>query len=522
MGRLAPLALAATVVTSSTLLARAAVAGCGFYAPPATATGAAIVNDADQVSYVREGNRVALTMSTNYKGPTEDFAMIVPVPVVLKAEAVKTLAPAIFSHLERLTAPRLVEVDEQDPCAEQKEGAALTGAPGGAVGGGGPKGGGGGGGYGVTVEAAFVAGEYEIVVLSAKESDGLERWLVDHKYKIPEGAAAALAPYVTAQQKFVVAKVDQTKVKKDETGAVVLSPLRFVYETNDLRLPVRLGLLNAPKGGKQDLVVYLLAKGKRLEAANYPNVFAPTNVDLAEGFEGKLGPVYAALFDATLAKAGGKAIVTEYAWNAAGCGVPCTSTPLATDEIGKLGADELAPGPVEPSAWVLTRVHARYDAATLSEDIVFRTGEPVAGGQDHDPGAEGEGVTKNAGSDAFQARYVVRHPWKGPIACEKPARGRFRPHLGGPGPALSLAAAPRDVTLASAVVSPVKALSLPGKSAAFGKLAIDAPPAASPKKKVSSPDAPSPEEAPRWPWFVGGAAVAVLLLGGVVAARRKA
>ncbi len=509
------------VAAATTLLVRAATAGCGFYAPPATATGAAIVNDADQVSYLREGNRVALTMSTNYKGPTEDFAMIVPVPVVLKKEAVKTLSPAIFTHLEKLTAPRVVEMDEDDPCRVPTEGAvaASGGAPGGAIGGGFGKGGG--GGYGVTVEAAFVTGEYEIVVLSATESDGLERWLVDHKYKIPEGAATALAPYVTAQQKFVVAKVDKTKVVRDAAGVVVLSPLRFVYETNDLRLPVRLGLLNAPKGGKQDLIVYLLAKGKRLEAANYPNAFVPTNLDVVEGTEQKLGPFYASLFDATLAKAGGRAVVTEYAWNAGGCGLPCTSTPLVADEIKKLGADDLVTGEVAPHEFTLTRVHTRYDAATLTEDIVFRTGEPVSGGRDGDPGAEGESASKGAPADAFQARYVVRHLWKGPIACEKPVRGVFRPHHGADAPALSVAAAPRDVVLASAVVSPVKQLGLSGTSPAFG--AMPTLPAAAPKKKAEKTEAPAPAPEPsRLPWILGAGAALVSLGLVFVVLRRRA
>ena len=41
------------------------------------------------------------------------------------------------------------------------------------------------------------------------------------------------------------AKVDIKKVKRDEHGVVVLSPLRFSYDAGELRLPVRLGLLNA-------------------------------------------------------------------------------------------------------------------------------------------------------------------------------------------------------------------------------------------------------------------------------------
>ena len=54
-------------------------------------------------------------MSNNYKGPPEDFAMVVPVPVVLKKEQVKTLATDVFRRVDQLSAPRLVEYWEQDP-----------------------------------------------------------------------------------------------------------------------------------------------------------------------------------------------------------------------------------------------------------------------------------------------------------------------------------------------------------------------------------------------------------------------
>src|SRR5207244_7407714 len=46
---------------------------------------------------------------------------------------------------------------------------------------------------GVTVEAEYTVGEYDIVVLSAKESEGLETWLKQNNYNIPAGASQALA-----------------------------------------------------------------------------------------------------------------------------------------------------------------------------------------------------------------------------------------------------------------------------------------------------------------------------------------
>ena len=43
---------------------------------------------------------------------------------------------------------------------------------------------------------------------SAKESDGLETWLQQSGYKIPNGASAALQPYIKQDMKFLVAKVN--------------------------------------------------------------------------------------------------------------------------------------------------------------------------------------------------------------------------------------------------------------------------------------------------------------------------
>jgi hypothetical protein len=65
---------------------------------------------------MREGTRTVLSMQNNYQGPPQDFAMVVPVPVILQEKDVKTLGKAVFDRLDQLAAPRLVEYWEQDPC----------------------------------------------------------------------------------------------------------------------------------------------------------------------------------------------------------------------------------------------------------------------------------------------------------------------------------------------------------------------------------------------------------------------
>ena len=90
-----------------------AAAFCGFYVAGADAK---LFNNATQVVLMRDGTRTVLSMQNNYQGPPENFAMVVPVPVVLQKENVKTLPADIFARVDRLSAPRLVEYWEQDPC----------------------------------------------------------------------------------------------------------------------------------------------------------------------------------------------------------------------------------------------------------------------------------------------------------------------------------------------------------------------------------------------------------------------
>src|SRR3954451_13449202 len=95
------------------LVSLPAGAFCGFFVAGGNSK---LSNNASQVALLRNGHRTVMTLSNTYQGPPENFAMVVPVPVVLKKEDVKTLAPDVFDHIDALSAPRLVEYWEQDPC----------------------------------------------------------------------------------------------------------------------------------------------------------------------------------------------------------------------------------------------------------------------------------------------------------------------------------------------------------------------------------------------------------------------
>src|SRR5688572_26517972 len=147
------------LVGLAVLLAAAnADAFCGFYVSGADAK---LFNNATQVVLMRDGTRTVLSMQNDYEGPPENFALVIPVPVVLQKENVKTLDKAVFAKVDQMTAPRLVEYWEQDPCggygyaeAAARPMAARAAAPMGGSGGGAKD-------LGVTVEAQFEVGEYD-------------------------------------------------------------------------------------------------------------------------------------------------------------------------------------------------------------------------------------------------------------------------------------------------------------------------------------------------------------------------
>ena len=477
------------------LLPASALAFCGFYVGGADAS---LYNDASMVVLMREGTTTVLSMQNTYQGPPEEFALVVPVPVVIEEENVRILPQDVFDRVDRLTAPRLVEYWEVDPCRPpvrlRTMAPMVTGRPSsmmaeraGAAD------------LGVTVEAEFAVGEYDIVVLSANQSDGLETWLRQQNYNIPAGAAPVLDPYVQLGTKFFVAKVDPARVTFAD-GRAVLSPLRVHYDSEQFSLPIRLGMLNSR--GQQDLIVNILAKDRRFEVANYPNVTIPTNLVVEESVRGNFGNFYRALFDRVTEQNPG-AVVTEYSWTATSCD-PCPDQPLNPGELALLGGDVLAgmatgaaPSPagapasriarMPPQAstgWTLTRMHHRYDAQGLTRDLVFREAPVIVGGRGM-PDAEGHLQEKHAtggqGVNAFQGRYVMLHPWEGPVRCQNPQRGMW----GGPPdgqpqqqtvtPPNPLRAAP---TAASGPVDPM----VSAEDRSF--LAVTAAPAASPELGV--------------------------------------
>lgn len=359
---------------------------CGFYVAKADTT---LYNQASQVILARNGDRTILTMANDYQGKVKDFAIVVPVPVVLQKDQVHVGDPKIIERLDAFSAPRLVEYFDPDPClppmrfrqdaipAPMASGGARSNESADRA-------------LGVTVEASFSVGEYDILILSAKESNGLETWLKQNNYKIPDQANQLLRPYIRQNMKFFVAKVNLKEF--DKSGYQRLRPLQMAYESPKFMLPIRLGMVNATTA--QDLIVYVLSPKGQAEITNYRTVNVPSDEQIPVFVKNEFSDFYKAMFQTTYNREGQKVAFREYAWDMSSCD-PCSAEPLNPEELRKAGVFWITPD--VPNNVFITRLHVRYTRDKFPEDLMFQA---------------------TANRQQFQGRYILRHPFTGEMNCD--------------------------------------------------------------------------------------------------------
>ena len=383
----------------SALLSVDVQAFCGFYVAKADTK---LFNKASQVALVRDGEKTVMTMANDFQGDLKEFALVIPVPTVIQKEQVRVSDKALLDHLDAYSAPRLVEYFDADPCLpqERKREMPMAAAPAGAAP---PRS----KSLGVTVEAQYTVGEYDILILSATQSDGLETWLKENGYRLPAGAGPVLGSYIKQDMKFFVARVNLKEQTK--TGFTYLRPLQVSYSHPRFMLPIRLGTVNAD--GPQELFVFALTRRGRVEATNYRTVRLPTGMDVPVFVKQEFGAFYKAMFTDQVRREQMRVLFLEYAWDMRWCD-PCAADPLSSDELRKLGVSWLPgeaqvtpsqgvtrPMPVSPGQPLdvfLTRLHVRYDGQHFPEDLAFQ---------------------ETADRENFQGRYVLRHPWTGSATC---------------------------------------------------------------------------------------------------------
>lgn len=346
-----------------------------------------LFSGAAQIIVAREGKRTAVTVVSTYRGGQKEFALVIPVPALLKPEQVSVGDLKTVQRLDGFSAPRIVEYSDNDPCEAgdaKKSSKIIAGlAPGASL--------------GFGKESAAESGDYRLITLNAADTENFVDWLGERGYQIPKDVVGSVKEGLRKGLKFLVVEISLSGT--DSTAYKYLRPIQFAFEVDELSIPLSLGKAGAEK--EQELTFYFVSRRGRFLPRERKLSELPTNVEIPEFVKEKFPAFYRALFARQFEKENQKPLILEYAWNMGWCD-PCAADPLSQEELRQLGVFWLdegdsthksqmiwppGGGPVEA---FVTRIHAQQnDEAGLQ----FRESKAV---------------------ENFQAKFSVRHPWVPP------------------------------------------------------------------------------------------------------------
>jgi hypothetical protein len=327
-----------------------AEAFCGTFVGGA---GSEFYNEYSQVAIVRDGTSTHLTVVNDVQGEFDDFALVIPVPEVLSEEDIHVLDPGIFTRLDAYSQPRLVryecsdfewedEMDGDSDADSDGDSDADSDAD-----------------SDVQIEAEYIIGEYEIVILSAEQSTGLFTWLNDNGYQIPAQSQDLLQEYLDGGSYFLAAKIssDAAILSGD-----MLSPLQFHYASGAFQIPIRIGTLNSKT--EQDLIIYALNPYSSGSTAisNYDE-FSIEDECMWDSEGEEFGTYYSEQFSEGYEAQGDAGWTLEYAWGGGGCD-PCPGNPPNSTDLISLGIDE---DYIHNGVYFFTRIHMRYTPQQVEE-----------------------------------------------------------------------------------------------------------------------------------------------------------
>lgn len=464
------------------------ISAAGFPAVFVGRTGASGIAHTAHVVVMLNGPISVVTMMVDYAGPLEPFALLMPVPSDVTLERVHSLKREFVARLEQLSAPRFHAFYEQDPCdggpTEQDWDVRYQAGDSGflapeflppperhwTVS----------NDISVPTEPVFKTSESEFhfQMPNVREPREISHWLTSRGYPVPPDFVGALAQRLQQSGRLLVAEVNPQRAELLADGGLQLGAIRYWTRESAMTIASTLGKLNS--AGFQDLFVYVLHPSLRFQAGNYENVVLPSNLEIDAAGAEHLGAVYNALFDAQQ-KRKPRSVVTEYAWPSAGCGEPCPNAPLTLSELMSLGGDvmeaklvTLSARAPEPDAetdeekqlfemqiqgksaperaqalkqhkndrrelarrrammarqrYVVTRLHLRYDAKALANDLELQAAaDQLQGGIGLPSGPKGVlfNGARAGKTSHYQVRFTSLFTWPHPYQCQAPVRWRW-------------------------------------------------------------------------------------------------
>ncbi|KOY54034.1 DUF2330 domain-containing protein [Streptomyces sp. XY332] len=247
--RIAALLLALLATQLGSLISPAYACGCGAMIPE----GYARIGVERETSVVRfDGRTEQIVMRFVVRGDAPRAAWIMPVP----GRATVELGDGdVFRELTWLTRPEFKTRSYFWPRDRDWPFSSTTGDSAGAPlpGAGAPS---------VGVVGREQLGDFDVARLTATDPDALRNWLETNGFKLPDGLATELKPYVDQKWEYVAVRLAPRQQGKTLQGT--LDPLKIRFDSNRLVYPMRLSRLAKTP---QSLGLYILAD-HRMEPAS--------------------------------------------------------------------------------------------------------------------------------------------------------------------------------------------------------------------------------------------------------------
>ncbi|WP_327281893.1 MULTISPECIES: DUF2330 domain-containing protein [unclassified Streptomyces] len=247
--RIAALLLALLATQLGSLISPAYACGCGAMIPE----GYARIGVERETSVVRfDGRTEQIVMRFVVRGDAPRAAWIMPVP---GRASVELGDGDVFQQLTWLTRPEFKTRsyfwprDRDWPFSSGSSRSVGDAAPGA-------------GAPSVGVVGREQLGDFDVARLTATDPDALRNWLETNGFKLPDGLAAELKPYVDQKWEYVAVRLAPREPGKTLKGT--LDPLKIRFDSNRLVYPMRLSRLAKTP---QSLGLYVLAD-HRMEPAS--------------------------------------------------------------------------------------------------------------------------------------------------------------------------------------------------------------------------------------------------------------
>lgn len=246
--------VAATVLAGATLLAApggtARACACGGIVSPDL--DARVTGEQGLVTF--DGDVETIVMRLDVDSVADNAALVVPTPTPATATQAD---PAIFTELERLTAPRIEHHSGERPDLDEA-GAAAGSAP--------------------TVVAQVQLGPLEATTLTGGDLTGVREWLDGNGYAMRPEVSAQLQPYLSQGWSLVAMRLMGDKPLDGQ-----LDPIRLDFAAEEMVYPMR---MSAAAKATQRVVIYTLAQ-HRMQRTDADAAHQNVTVDYAGTIAGR-------------------------------------------------------------------------------------------------------------------------------------------------------------------------------------------------------------------------------------------